>query len=138
MNIPKILALPPDELRKWLLERLVPKPWLHNWTCRVSDGKVEGCDKCKQPHYGFPYNKKKEVCSRPDPIALDWNLAMKMRDEICRTETGRNQFEQALLDVASNRNELITTFTPRFTQWVICSAQPHHYILAAVMAGEGA
>lgn len=138
MDIKHILSLPEKELREWLLAKIVPKPWKHKW---MNWGKAETsywqCLKCeKKVNRLTKENEEDPPCPIPDSIALDWNLAMKKRDEIVTSgEVGAaGKFVDYLWEVFvesergnTRANNLI---------WIASSAQPHHYILAALIAKE--
>ncbi len=129
MDVAKILSLPPAELKKWLLERVVPKPWKHEWdTC--GQNARNKCQKCgKAWASSSDAIKRNFSCPVPNPIALDWNLAKKMQAEIPFWD-----FEEAMKHVFEAEGA-ITKMT--FEHWWKHYAQPHHYILAAILAGEG-
>ena len=119
IDIAKILSSPnrDDEIRKLI----VPKPWKH---------KVVGyiCTRCKM-NSGYIYSDKKPSCTVPDPTPLlDWSLAMKMRDEAVKPAKLAFFLEEVCR--AENRMDY------QFALWLVWEAQPHHYILAAILAGE--
>ena len=68
-------------------------------------------------------------------IALDWNLAMEKRDEVCSTVIGAVEMEQSLRDVFVEDSELRTHVD--YKRWLSCFVDPIHYILAAIVVGEG-
>ena len=61
---------------------------------------------------------------------LDWNLAMKMRDEVIG-KVGTVKYYEALEQICPYEDKSNMGF------WVSIYGFPHHYILAAILAGEG-
>jgi len=124
----EILALPEKERDDEIRKLIVPKPWKHkkgklDW----DDNRVFiTCSNCKKQWYQseLPTNE----CSVLDPIPLDWNLAMKMRDEAVKPAKLAFFLEEVCR--AENRMDY------QFALWLVWEAQPHHYILAAILAGE--
>lgn len=132
INIKQILGLSPDkrDLEIWKLIDL--GPWKHNPDFNKDlDGGKWICLKC-QKRIGSVGDD--DPCPVPDQIALDWELAMKMRDE-CNEPTERTYFELALRDIHYEA-ESSTRWPEGFVRWTLCDAQPHHYLLAAIKAKE--
>ena len=128
MDIDHILSLPPDERDEEIRKLLNPEPREHVMRHRGYDGAYE-CKNCKRTWNGMLafIDDKCYTCPVPDPIALDWRLAMKMRDEFCNTPMHEIEFLIAL--------ESVYIEAPDFTGfkwWIATKAQPHHYILAAL------
>ncbi len=57
---------------------------------------------------------------------FDWNLAMKKRDE-CNVRDFYDALYNVFLEIRG---------TSGWDIWLACDTQPHHYILAAIVAGE--
>ena len=115
-----ILSLPDDERDLAIRKLIVKGPWKHDWkTCILT-----WCRKCQGSMIDIDRDSS---CPIPDPIALDWNLAKAKQagydDKI---------FEEALFQIWKT-----TVDKGNYYLWHLCTAQPHHYILAAVIAGEG-
>ena len=108
MDIKQILSLPEkerdDEIRKLI--------WPKAWKTAVE---FEGCnpEEFMRKHY-----------------QLDWNLAMKMRDEAVES-IGKRDFETLLWEIYCTESEPIG-----WVRWLSTSIQPHHYLLAALIAKE--
>lgn len=138
-DIVQILSSPDRDDK---IRRLLDKgPWKHDW--HKEYGRLHGeeaCKKCKFPRKAYKElvrdMKHYQPCKFPDPIALDANLAFKMREEL-----DKFQFAAALGAVASVEFKNWTN-TDKYGKgtwligWLSSEAQPHHYILAAWMAGE--
>ncbi len=132
-DIAHILALPEKERDDEIRKLIVPKPWKHRFQWPVEIVKPSEfpiwCYNCEG---NIPYDVATFPCTAPNPIALDANRAMKMRDEYCNTPLHEIEFLAAL--------EVVYIEAPDFTgfkRWIATKAQPHHYILAAWKAGEG-
>lgn len=149
INIKHILSLPPDKRDDEIRKLLVPKPWKHELSLKVDHHKDSAefslggheCMKCArvfplcigddQPIHP-PTFRYGDDCPIPDPIPLDWNLAMKMRDK-CQ----HMRFWQAMGEVFS----YVVAYDKyscglNIDMWITTKAQPHHYILAALKAKE--
>ncbi|KKN77612.1 hypothetical protein LCGC14_0358870 [marine sediment metagenome] len=130
MDINHILASPDRDLE---IRKLLDKgPWKHKW--KHQEYNRFGCQKCGGIEI-WRDNKRirKHSCPVPDPIALDWNLAMKMRDEVIgRAKVGTVKYHKAMMKLSPYQDQANTGF------WGIIYAQPHHYILAAIEAKRGA
>ena len=131
IDLKHILSLDEKELREWLLAKIVPKPWEHDtygYSQRI-------CFKC-----GKVKCFKGNPCPIPDPIALDWNLAMKMRDE-CESDY---EWADARVKVyAAMIPEMELMKKERFRRVGIAGSffsslyvKPTDYITAALVAGE--
>ncbi len=130
MDINHILSLPPDERDLEIRKLIVPKPWEHGKLSSILPEYSYLCNKCGE---NLRTGKNKDdPCPVPDPIALDWNLAMKMRDEVIgRAKVGTVKYHKAMIKLSPYQDQANTGF------WGIIYAQPHHYILAALEAGGG-
>jgi len=135
IDIKKILSLPPAERDDEIRKLIVPKPWKH-----IREDYLSGvCEKCgavaeetrKKTRLGiipvFTYSDP--TCPIPDRIPLDWNLAMKMRDEVVG-KVGTVKYYEALEQICPYEDKSIMGF------WVSIYGFPHHYILAAVLAKQ--
>lgn len=132
-DLKHILALPPEKRDDEIRKLIVPKPWKHDWVNNI----CMKCDITLREHTKLWHKKRQSCpsfCPIPDPIPLDWNLAMRMRDEVCATAIGRVHFEQALKDIYLEVGSVRQVFGLR--SWAICHAQPCHYILAALKCKE--
>lgn len=134
MKIERILALSPQE-RDLEIRKLIDKgPWKHR--CNLGETK---CRKCGRDLHYVDRWPELEDCPMPNPvpapIPLDWNLAMKMRDE-CEAKN-MEAYRKALKEIF---HELYPRETPpsdlSFEWWLIFEVKSIHYILAAVAAGE--
>jgi hypothetical protein len=147
MDIKDILSLPKDERDLEIRKLIVPKPWKHKCNWLPQSG--YDCLKCGKDLRATKNKGKDSPCPIPDPVALDWNLAMKMRDEAvakdCEAWTYAAVYvENYRIAVAMNREwtDQDLEHVKReaewdgVSQWFIDLAQPHHYILAALLAKE--
>ncbi len=128
IDIAHILALPEKERDEEIRNLIVPKPWKHDlvWHEPKPGMAHYRCSRCDVRADSKEFH---DPCPIPDPIPLDWNLAMKKRDEYCNTPLHEIEFLAAL--------EVVYIEAPDFTgfkRWIATKAQPHHYLLAA--AGE--
>ncbi len=119
-----------DDLPLELAKVLAPKPWKHS---HVIDDDEKYCGKC-----GFSDSQQQPYCSVPDPIKIDWNTAMKWRDEACCTATGLELVYQAMVDICEEEPIDYLTDDNGFDMWLFKIAQPKHYLIVAAMAAEGA
>lgn len=121
IDLKKILALPPAQRDLEIRKLIVPKPWKHKWYNKF--GQFDPiCQKCQ-----CKWSNEDQGCRNsciPDPIPLDWNLAMKMRDEAVK-EFGPAPFLRAA--------EKVRDLHWQIEEFVVYS-QSHHYILAALIA----
>ena len=145
INPAKILSLPAgerdDELLKLISEyfpEILPKLWKHGWYGGTYS--APECRKCGETKGDIDTNKS---CPTPEPgaltffrpamglsltachISLGWNLAKKMQAECDETI-----YEEALFQVWKT-----TVNKGNFHLWCL-SAQPHHYLLAALIAKD--
>ena len=88
------------------------------------------CRKC-----GCLYGQSGSQSSCPDPIVLDWNLAMeKFREAMASVDTKRFR-RAAYLERVYFAGHPEAKSMPR--DWFIFYAKPTDIILAAILAGEG-
>ena len=135
IDIAKILVSPDRdlEIRKLISEyfpEILPKPWKHDFYNTHDKGHpIVKCYNCDCEFRGEGYEQS---CPIPDPIALDWNLAMKMRDECQHMKfiVAMNKVFIRVAEIGKHPCGL------NYGAWITTDAQPHHYILAAIMAGE--
>jgi len=125
INIKHILSLSPDERDDVIRELIAPKPWKHK-RCEKEGIDFCFCVKCGKDL--TPYGTIHENCPIPDPILLDWNLAMKM----FREEDRLILLVRAMCKIYDARE----SSRESFSNWWLHFAQPHHYILAACMTKE--
>ncbi len=135
IDLKHILALLPAERDNEIRKLIVPKPWKHDWKIKWPGDPPTGtyfdCSKCSAGDYLPELNASKpepaDPCPIPDRIELDWNLAMRMRDEC----SDNCKWMQVIIEIytdSPHRGSLIA--------WLISEVQPHHYILAALIAKE--
>lgn len=125
MDIKHILSLPPDERDFEIWKLLYPDTW-----------------KEMQGIYSKYHMNDEETAAdfaKQVGTKLDWNLAMKMRDDMCNHKTaihGPWRIYQAVVRpqaVEAPNEELYLACD--MWHWFVTKAQPHHYILAAIQAG---
>ena len=156
IDIKKILSLPPAERDDEIRKLIVPKPWKHDWEfveiLKFYDSMVEAdkrqqerqiCKKCGisstvEIFREFRGKTKESIYRVTDPcpildrISLDWNLAMKMRDECQHMKFWQAMGEVFAIVVAWGKYNCGLNVD----MWITTKAQPHHYILAACVAKE--
>ena len=117
IDIAKILSSPErdDEIRKLISEHF-PDELSHSFMQGV-------CVECGIRFVDMP---SRSFCTK---APLDWNLAMKMRDDAVKPA----KFAFFLEEVCDAENRM----DYQFALWLVWEAQPIHYILAAILAGEG-
>lgn len=141
IDLKHILSLPPDKRDDEIRKLLPPKQGKHRWSRNYYQGGLRWCTKCKE----WLDPQKHSPC----PIPLDWELAMKMRDEIRGEEWPFGKWEafrKAVLQMykilepeksARGIKKLGNSdFTDVVLGWLALSAQPRHYILTALKAKE--
>lgn len=119
----KLLLASDEEIRKLV----VAKPWKHN----LLSSHI--CPKCGIDFWNNAVALK-TPCTVPDPIPLDFNLAMKMRDE-CDMKKFAVEFGSVMNTI------LLPTggdLHDRMLLGFMITAQPKHYIIAALLVGESA
>ena len=116
-NAEQLLALPEPELIRIASEKFVPKPWKHNIT---GPGR-RYCHKCEMYGCTGPC-----PVPDPDPIKLDGNTAMALRDKAVAGKDS-TAFSNYLLEVFGGgiEGDIDECFA---------KAQPRHYIIAAILA----
>ena len=154
-----------DEIRKLIVPKPWKHEWRFDtslfrevgpapqqWKCR----KCKGIEIYKTPtlpsgqFIPAVLDQQNPSCPVPDPIPLlDWNLAMKMRDVV--VAENRDAWTYAAVFVENYRIAIAMKreWTKQdeehvkreaewggVSQWFVDLAQPHHYILAAILAGE--
>lgn len=144
----EILNLSPKERDDAIRKLIVPKPWKHELS--IITNHLEGpqyrglyeCDKCKvkvkltykevqeaeTDYYECDYRIRFGPCPIPDKIDLDWELAMKMRDEI--KGESRVYYRKALREIYYELHPCGLSLE----WWLMFHVQLHHYILAALIA----
>ncbi len=136
IDLKHILSLDEKERDDAIRKLIVPKPWEHSIVYRPKDDS-NWCKKCK---LGIRDVSLMGYCPIPDPIALDWNLAMKMRDE-CESDY---EWADARVKVyAAMIPEMELMKKERFRRVGIAGSffsslyvKPTDYIIAALVAGE--
>lgn len=133
IDIKHILSLSPGKRDLEIRKLLNPGPWKHDWHWNLEGENV--CRRCLFPLEAYEElarDKKYFQPCVPDQIALDWELAMKERDECQHME-----FNIAMHKVL-NRVVEIEKYPCGidYGVWVTTKAQPHHYLLAAIVAKE--
>ena len=111
--------LPVEAAKVW-----TPREWEH----KVGHYGEWICVKCRKT-----FRSDKNIpctCSVPDPIVIDWNTAMEWRDRA--VEQNLEAWETALHDVCCAGRGKYDSID-RFMEGYI---QPHHYIIAAILAKE--
>jgi hypothetical protein len=157
MDIKRILSLPKDERDDEIRKLIVPKPWEHDWyyirPCNSIEDEVSqiwGCKKCGKQLMMLclsttipnrELHKQSPNCPIPDPIALDWNLAMKMRDEIVEKDVNEWNYAKRKVYMALIEKGLVPVLEcgcccPPVWDWWDNFAESTHYILAALKAKE--
>ena len=111
------LAVPEDELGVELAKVLTPGPWKHKWVSGEQGKQV-----CKKCHTRYSLQAVKDSCPVPDPIKVDWNVAMEW-------------FRESK-PLKSILRSLCGPSWASATSWMLVEAQPHHYLIAAAMAAE--
>ncbi len=136
IDIKAILESPDrdDAIRKLIK----PGPWTHNYM-PVCEGPTVTCRKCGDLHYRN--TSTTTSCPIPDPISLDWNLAMKLRDEAVEKNIDawietKKEIYKTVLSIkkrAASKESRLGVYANAFFANI---AQPHHYILAAIVVKE--
>ena len=146
INPKEYLAMDDKTFAVEIARVLTPGPWKHINKKPISvqfqnppiREKIYYCSKCGEI-FQRDNRKMKIPCPIPDPITLDWNLAMKIfRDaekqhsdinwkmEVCNAAKG--------YILAPHEAHAPTTM---MWIWFCVEAQPRHYILAAAIVLEG-
>ncbi len=114
-----------DEFGVELAKVLTPGPYSH----AIGHYGEWICVKCRTT---FPSDENiPRTCPVPDPITIDWNMAMKWRDK-----TGYLDFEYWLNEVWKPLTDFDDCFYDSYDLWKDTKAQPKHYLIAAAMAAE--
>lgn len=134
-DIAKILALPPKERDDEIRKLIVPKPWKH----RFINEKYLASTRCLNCGVEYSQDIYETPCPIPDLIALGWNLAMPLyRESTGKLKSGRYAIKEKIYAAEMGDIEEVSV-SDICDWWDYFGAQPHHYILAAIMAmaGEG-
>ena len=122
-----LLALSEDELALEAAKVLTPGPYKHEPT--KGSGICKRCGVCPSIWCKGLAFYDDNSCRPPDPITLDWNTAMKLRDKMVE-KYGGLVWEGALGDV-----EMVEIHTNNIFVMDTMS-QPRHYIIAAILAAQ--
>ena len=126
------LALPEDKLGRALGEALTPRK--HDWNedVMVVPGLCNLRFRCNRCFMRIADSVKAQHiydCT-PDPIVIDWNVAMAWRDKVIVVD---GYFYGHIAKVSDAEDHHLDT-----GYWIATYAQPKHYLIAAARAAEGA
>lgn len=149
IDIKTILESPDrdDEIRKLFM----PPPWKHELDIPNGDYNKITCKKCSQKlilddkdiyTIRIPriYTTDISNCPIPDRIHLDWNLVKEMLSKLTiEQKVECNKIIQGIFQETETRTAMKILAPEKkveFDWWLLFLAQPHHYILAAIIAKE--
>ncbi len=145
------LKIPKDELGVKLAEVL--KVSKHNWlepaVYHGPEDPLGFVKKCQKCGHVYTIAEASIPCPVPDPIKLDWNTAMewfrKTATDYQERLTGAvvEIFLYEIDDGNGNADRMVGLLKKKQLEanaiaWFTFYAQPHHYLIAAAMAAEGA